>query len=428
MPDNQLDRIYQELGSDICLYPFFGAFYQTNNVIPRAETSRPNSVRPCSIVRAQDPSKWDIVNQSIVDARNSPAWKQIRADFLAGKFHDIHDCRDCSYNERSGTTSPRQMNNKFFSEKFDIDIVEEVREIQRNDLDVHDIIALDYYPSNYCNYQCIMCAGGASSQRQTFEVKFMGRDEKNSLNAPDADFWEILDRVSIINFTGGETVLQKQVLQVMDHLINNQRADSCLITLLTNASSSPNELTDRFQHFQDVIYNVSIDGTGDVIEYQRRGCDWPTVEANSLEILNHTNIGCVINFVLTSVNVLSAMDFVDWCYDHNIGPKKDADNQVSFINISPVFRVDELGMGALPPSLREIAQQRLQQGQDRYRMLDTPMSRFYVTIIQRVLDVISNTAWSQNLTDRFVEHIRIEDKVSKKKLVEVVPEWQPWFI
>lgn len=427
MPDNQLDRIYQELGSDICLYPFFGAFYQTNNVIPRDESSRPNSVRPCSIVRAQDPAKWDITEDSIVEARNSTAWKQIRADFLAGKFHDIYDCRDCSYNERSGTTSPRQMNNKFFSEKFDIDIVSEVREIERNDLEAKDIIALDYYPSNYCNYQCIMCAGGASSQRQAFEVRYLGRQEKISLNEADPDFWEILDRVSIINFTGGETVLQKQVFKIMDHLISTGRAGSCLITLLTNASSSPSAVLDRLQHFQDVIYNVSIDGVGDVIEYQRRGCEWDTVEANSLEILNHRNIGCVINYVLTAVNVLSAMDFVDWCYQHDIGPKKDADNQVSFINISPVFRVDELGMGALPPALRDLARQRLQQGQNRYRDIDTAMSRFYVTIIQRILDVMESTPWSQQLTDQFVTHIRTEDLASKKKLTEVVPEWAPWF-
>jgi len=427
MPDNSLDRIYRELGPDICLYPFFGAFYQTNNVIPKSESSMPNSVRPCSIVRAAERDKWDIVDNSISDARNSDAWKQMRADFLSGRFHDIHDCRDCSYNEKSGTTSPRQMNNKFFSEKFQIDIVDEVRKIQDNDLAVQDIIALDYYPSNYCNYQCVMCAGGASSQRQTFEVKFLGREGKIVINEADPDFWDILDRVEIINFTGGETVLQKQVFRIMDHLIERGRAQHCLITLLTNASSSPSALDERFQHFQGVIYNVSIDGVGDVIEYQRRGCDWHTVAANSLELLRHPKIGCVINYVLTAINVLSTMDFVDWCYHNGVGPNSVKDLQVSYINISPVFRVDELGMGALPPELRAMAVERLQAGQEKYRAMASVRSDFYVSIIQRVLDVIDHTPWQQTLTDQFVQHISIEDRASKKKLTEVVPEWQPWF-
>lgn len=428
MPDNSLERIYKELGSDICLYPFFGAFYQTNNVIPRSETDMPNSVRPCSIVRAAERDKWDITQGSITESRNSPAWVQMRADFLEGRFHDIHDCRDCSYNEKSGTTSPRQMNNKFFSEKFEIDIVDEVRKIQANNLQVQDIIALDYYPSNYCNYQCIMCAGGASSQRQTFEVKYMGREEKIVINEADPDFWDILDRAEIINFTGGETVLQKQVFRIMDHLIERGRAPYCLITLLTNASSSPSALKDRFRHFQGVIYNVSIDGMGDVIEYQRRGCDWPTVEANSLELLRHPDIGCVINYVLSAVNVLSAMDFVDWCYNNGIGPKSVKDLQVSYINISPVFRVDQLGMGALPPELRDLSVQRLWVGRDRYKATGSVTADFYVMIIQRILDVIDHTPWQPELTQQFVEYIRIEDQASKKPLVEVVPEWAPWFV
>ncbi len=113
---NDLDNIYQELGEHICLYPFFGAFYQTNNVIPIAQEGMPNSVRPCSIVMADDMNKWNITNDSIHDTRNAPVWKQMRQDFIQDKFHDIYDCRSCSYNEKSGVSSPRQQNNKFLAQ------------------------------------------------------------------------------------------------------------------------------------------------------------------------------------------------------------------------------------------------------------------------------------------------------------------------
>ena len=171
---NTLERIYNELGENICLYPFFGAFYQTNNVIPSLSSGRPNSVRPCSIVMSDNVEKWNITTNSITDARNSQAWKKMRTDFTQGKFHQIHDCRSCSYNEKSGTTSPRQMNNKFYSEFLSVDIVSTVKHIQETN-QVKDIITLDYYPSNYCNYSCVMCDGGASSQRQVYEVKVLGR-------------------------------------------------------------------------------------------------------------------------------------------------------------------------------------------------------------------------------------------------------------
>ena len=402
---NSIENIYQELGENICLYPFFGAFYQTNNVVPTAVESMPNSVRPCSIVMADDRHKWDIVNASVHNSRNTPAWKQMRQDFVDNKFHEIYDCRSCSYNEQSGTTSPRQQNNKFLAQ----------------------FVTLDYYPSNYCNYSCIMCAGGASSQRQTFEVKVLKYDQKIVLNAADPDFFAALEKVQLINFTGGETALQKQVHDIMDYLIEKDLAKNILITLLTNASSSANDLDEKFRKFKQVIYNVSIDGIGQVIEYQRRGAKWSRVEPNALELMNHAYISTVINYVLTGVNVLSAMDFVNWAYDAGFGPHNPEDQQGSFINVSPVFRVDHLGVAALPPELRELALDRLKQGRQRFESSTEIFDTYYTQLVDRFISVIETTLHNPAYLPKFIKHIQLEDSVSKTKLTEVVPEWTPYF-
>lgn len=423
---NNIDKIYQELGESICLYPFFGAFYQTNNVIPINEESKPNSVRPCSIVMADDWSKWDIRDASVINSRNSPAWRQMRKEFLDGKFHEIYDCRSCSYNERSGTTSPRQQNNKFLAQFLSVDIVEEVHAIMTNDNCVHDVITLDYYPSNYCNYSCVMCAGGASSQRQTFEVKVLGRKEKIVLNSADPDFYSILNRVQIINFTGGETALQKQVHEIMDYLIEKDLAKNILITLLTNASSSANDLDSKFRHFKQVIYNVSIDGTDAVGEYQRRGSKWSIVAQHSLELMFHEYISTVINFVLTGINALNIMDFVNWCYLHGFGPKDPDHIHGSYINVSPVFRVDHLGVGALPPDLRKLALNRLYTGRELFSA-NTVYDIYYRELVDRFISVIKTTDFNPNYLKQFIKHICLEDTVSKRSLVEIVPEWTPYF-
>lgn len=423
---DKLNHIYQELGENICLYPFFGAFYQTNNVIPIAQAGKPNSVRPCSIVMADDWTKWDITNGSVVQGRNSPAWQQMREDFLAGRFHEIHDCRSCSYNERSGTTSPRQQNNKFLAQFLDADIVQEVRRIMADGNQVRDVLTLDYYPSNYCNYSCVMCAGGASSQRHTFEVRVLGRKEKIVLNDADPDFYSILDRVQIINFTGGETVLQKQVHEIMDYLIQRDLAKNIVITLLTNASSSPEDLDQKFREFKQVIYNVSIDGIGDVGEYQRRGSKWSTVEQNSLTLMNHRYISTVINFVLTGINSLNISEFVHWCYDQGFGPRDQRYIDGGWINVSPVFRVDHLGVGALPPPLRELALARLADTRSRF-VADTAYDDFYRRLIDRFASVIDSTQFDSRHLQQFVEHIRKEDTVSKRPLIQIVPEWAPYF-
>lgn len=423
---NNLDHIYKELGEHVCLYPFFGAFYQTNNVIPLRQESKPNSVRPCSIVMSDDMDKWDIQDHSLVNGRNTASWQQMRQDFLNDQFHNIHDCRSCSYNEQSGTTSPRQQNNKFLSQFLNIDIVKEVRDIMLQGNRVHDVFTLDYYPSNYCNYSCVMCAGGASSQRQTFEVKVLNYQQKIVLNSPDPDFYQVLDQVQVINFTGGETVLQKQVHEIMDYLIEKDLAKNILITLLTNASSSAWDLDKKFQQFRQVIYNVSIDGIGAVGEYQRRGSDWTTLSKNSLELMSHPYISTVINFVLTGINALDIMPFVDWCYDHNFGPKTPGHLDGSYINVSPVFRVDHLGVGALPEPLRLLALQRLKQGRLRFSN-NSIYDNYYQELVDRFIAVIESTAYNPDYLEKFVQHIQIEDTVSKLSLTQVVPEWAPYF-
>lgn len=423
---NDLDRIYQELGKDICLYPYYGAFYQTNNVVPNTVESMPNSVRPCSIVMSDDRHKWDIVNNSIRESRNSETWIKMREGFANGQFHSIPDCRSCSYNESVGATSPRQQNNLFLSQFLKNDIVDEVKAINNNGYRVNDIVTMDYYPSNYCNYQCVMCSGGASSQRHVFEVKFSGKQNHIVINPADSDFFDVLETVKIINFTGGETVLQKQVHEVMDYLIQKDLAQNIVITLLTNASSSASELHDKFQKFQSVIYNVSIDGIGAVGEYQRRGSRWATVEANALELLHHDYISTVVNFVLTGINALNIMDFVTWAHAANFGPKNEYQQNNSYINISPVFRVDHLGVAALPPALRELALSRLQAGLAQFDS-DTVYDQYYLGLVQRFIGAIESTQYRPDYLSQFIAHIRLEDAASQQSLIEVVPEWAPYF-
>ena len=94
---NDLDRIYKELGPDICLYPFFGAFYSTTHVVAPSVTSKTSSVKPCCIVQSDNRQKWSITND-LHQSRNNVAWKKMRDDFINGRYHSIADCASCQRN------------------------------------------------------------------------------------------------------------------------------------------------------------------------------------------------------------------------------------------------------------------------------------------------------------------------------------------
>jgi hypothetical protein len=412
---NQLDKIYKELGQKICLYPFFGSFYETFNIISESDKVS-NSVRPCSLVPLYPNQNrvWDI-ETNIRDTRNNPTWQRIRRMLVDGKFDNIKECQVCTNNEALGLSSPRIENNKFYTEFLNIDIVDKVKKIIANNNRATDVYSLDYYPSNYCNYSCIMCSGGASSQRLAYEVNLTNLKRKLVLNNVDDDFYDILSTVEIINFTGGETLLQTQIHNLIDYLIKNNLSKNITITLLTNASSYPLVLIEKFKLFKNVIYTISVDGVGDVIEYQRRGAKWATVEETCLKIVGTPKISAVINYVLTAVNVFSFMDFIDWlCTTNLIHTNK--------IYLSPVFKTEHLGLGALDQGQRDVVLNRLQAGKQKYSS-----ELKCVDMIDQIVNIINTTPFNQEYQTEFVEYIRNEDAVSKKKLTDVVPEWAPYF-
>jgi len=407
-----LDAVYETFGKEMCLCPFFGAFYQTNEVVSKDTETTPNSVRPCSLI-ASEWGAWNIDNDSIQKSRNSDKWKDIRKQFLDGNFQNIPDCRVCTMTESFGGSSPRTGANYYFAEHSDVDFVSEINRCIANDHEMQDLVVMDYYPSNYCNYACIMCAGGASSKRYTFEIKNGNAGRKIVTNEPNSDFLEALETVQILNFTGGETILQSQVLSLIDYLVESGLSTNMTISLLTNASSYPEQLEEKFKKFKKVIYTVSVDGTGSIIEYQRRNARWETVSENALRIMNNPDLSGTINYVVTAVTIMKSMDFIDWLYEHNL----------AWFTISPVFRVEHLGLTALPQDLRNIAQQRLRIGLEKYKSLSDPLHN----AIQTLIDMINRAEFNHNDLNKFIEHINLEDQASELKLIDIIPEWAPYF-
>jgi hypothetical protein len=115
------------------------------------------------------------------------------------------------------------------------------------------------------------------------------------------------------------------------------------------------------------------------------------------------------------------MDFIDWCHA----------NDLKFISISHVFQ-EHLGVAAMPPELTAIALNRLKEGRKRYEHYLTPMynnyEQNYVQAIDRLISTIEHVAFKPEALKKFIQHIKIEDTVSKRPLCEVVPEWAPWFV
>ena len=408
---NDINDIYKEFGKDFCLCPFLGAFYQTNKIKntaqPDTNQESINDIRPCSLVDyPQGPSQWNVEKNDLQSTRNNANWIRLRQAFANRQYKEIPECRLCWSAESTGAKPGRLGSNLHFAQHSNIDIIAEVKRIISNDCLVDKLNSLDYFPSNYCNYACVMCSAGASTGRMTFEVTVMKHPFKTSLNELDRDFYNLIHDIEILNFTGGETLMQPQVHDLIDYIINNDLAQNITICLLTNASEYPEKLIPKFRKFRKVVFMCSIDGTGEVIEYQRRGAKWSTVAEVTRKISHHEFIESVANYTLTAINALNLPEFIDWVDQNEIGG----------VCITPVFREDYMSVAAIPPGLMQPLIAKLEAQLPGYRHLET------LELANTAINILKNTVHIPEYIRKFRYKTIIEDRVSAKPFLEVVPQ------
>lgn len=393
--NENLKNLYDNFGENICLFPFFGVFTSST------------SVKPCCVISGQSP----IVNNNLLETVNLPYWKDLRKKFLEKSCHDIPECKTCSLAEKNNTHSTRLSNNQFYSEHFQIDIVKKINEIVKNNFTINEILSIQHMPSNVCDFECIMCYGESSSKRFAFEHKYKNQKLKSIPIYKPNDLYNILHNVEILSLTGGETILEPEVSKIIDYVVSNDLAKNISLHLLTNASTYPTAFEEKFSKFKKINYVVSLDGIGDILEYQRRGANWNVVKENSEKIIK--NYGAVINCVVTAVNIFRIDDFFDYCYNQ----------KYTDINFTLVYQ-EYLKPAIIPTELKKTLYEKL----DKKKKLlnkNSKLDNIYINLYNNALHMLQQDA--PNLLQNFIHYIKYEDLASKRKLKEILPEWKPYF-
>jgi hypothetical protein len=82
-----------------------------------------------------------------------------------------------------------------------------------------------------------------------------------------------------------------------------------------------------------------------------------------------------------------------------------------------------LSVSTIPPELKFPLIEKLQLEKNKYNS----DSQCYIDLLDNVITILTTIKHNPLMITRFVQKIQIEDNASKKTLVEVVPEWKPYF-
>lgn len=402
--DSLLEILYKEFGKNICLAPFLGTFYSKENL--EKNQSQTNYIKPCCFSSLNVP----IQKNSLFTSNNAKLLKDLRKNFLEKSCHDINGCENCAMSEKFGVKSQREKYNQYYIQKLDIDIVQEVKNIINNSYEIKNIYELNYIPSSYCNFECIMCGPEASSSRLNFERRFKNNKKRIYSQKLADDFYQILEKVQILHLTGGETLQQPEIYKLFNYLISNELSKNISVSVVTNASIYSTKFDMIAHNFKNILMTVSIDGIDEILEYQRRNSDSEIIKKNT--DLYYKKYGAVLNCVLTAVNIFKIDELLDYLYE------KKYDSV-----IITLVAQDYLSPAIIPDSLKMFLRNKFINKRDSLK--DNFIDKVYKNLYDSVLIYLQDD--KTHLLPKFVEHINYEDMASKKKLKDIIPEWAPYF-
>jgi uncharacterized Fe-S cluster-containing radical SAM superfamily protein len=177
---------------------------------------------------------------------------------------------------------------------------------------------LDLRYDNLCNLACRMCNSAYSSlwakeiDNNPELTEFQSPFKRNNVSSQVLDnFHLIKDNLKKISLTGGEPLLIKDHLTILELLISNQKTDVEL-TITSNLTSLTPKWLSLISKFETVHWTVSIDAVQEVGEYIRwPNYSWDIIDKNLDKILN-LNHSVSINCTLTIYSLLDINSLVDY--------------------------------------------------------------------------------------------------------------------
>ena len=181
----------------------------------------------------------------------------------------------------------------------------------------NEILYLDLRHSNLCNFSCRSCEPGFSSEiSREIQKNLNLRKYHKSTNIhtenikSQENITDLLLTVQRINFTGGEPLLIKKNINILEKLIEIGNTN-CELLITTNGSVVNDNLLDLIQKFDRVHWTISIDAFGQPAEYIRYGTVWSSVDSNINQILQSKQ-SVALNTVITSYSLLDLSSLLQY--------------------------------------------------------------------------------------------------------------------
>lgn len=264
---------------------------------------------------------------SLKEHWNSPYMRDIRVKLMKGET--IPQCDVCNKDILSVSTYRQWFTGNLFRDK----IQEAFDKTDETGYTTMEPISFDYRFSNLCNFKCRMCGEQLSSSWET-EKKihnmwspkyqpFMVPEIKSAMDTfqksvVEPEFKDAVSRgiIEEIYWVGGEPLMYDIHWWTLEEMIKNGSAKNCYLRYNSNLSRVEyfgKNLYDYLPQFKNWIMCASIDGTGKIVEFIRKGIVWEKWLANfkqGLELPGGKD-RMILDLTITGPGMFSLKDLFD---------------------------------------------------------------------------------------------------------------------
>ena len=363
-------------------------------------------------------------NDTMESWLNSEYMQYLRQQLDQG--HRVPECRKCWDQEAVGLTSLREHTNDMISNRLERTLDQTWVPLyfkNKNDYRVDLLIAADVKINNLCNFSCAMCNAAESSiiynkwhkqQDNEFVLEYIQSKPDYFPQIKDAymvkNGMQMLEEVlaqpiKYLKILGGEPLLNSKLIDRLTK-IPDQHKRQLNLTFITNGSVDLVNISRQLIGFKSVYYVASLEATGPLQDYVRRGSDWALIEQNIDNFLLYAKTASD-NFVVechSTIQALSISGYADlkkWCQLRDI-------RSAIFVLEDPGY----LSLSVLPEQMR----------------LDTiaEIERLDLdNTVAALLLILKETVYNTDSAEKFIRFIKWYDP--NLELLDIDSRWQGSF-
>ncbi len=410
------------------------------------------------IMRKEDGTPYNAGRDDWNEARNAELLKEVRVSMMKGEWHP--ECERCRQEENNGIRSRREYENEDWGKWFGDISLENMLPITQEDGTIdpqkQDVEFIDIRYGNFCNLKCRMCGPTDSHTWYEDHVKLTGRThykdthEKIELSKNDKGrwstsqydwfqqnnvYWDNFEKYAPyskkIYIVGGEPLIIDEHTESLERLVASGRAGKVRLEYNTNLTMVPTKLIKLWEQFKQVRIGVSIDGVGDVFDYQRTPAKWSSVYRNMQRLEEaDVNLKAWYAFTVTPYNVFHFPEFMRWkleesgldSYNPVTGPRPIVTHHMCH---SPKY----YNVKVLPPELK----QQVVEHYNTFRVWiqSTDYNDHIKQSFEKLLDGVQKFMLSEDYSEQwlpeFVKTTRRLDEIRNQNVLDIVPQYKDLF-